>query len=80
MLIAFLNEFLKSQSLTRLLVYRLQNFEIFNGTAFGMQGSCAVFEQGLYQMTNHFKYFELKSKTYICNIDREHVSLRACAE
>ncbi|KAK9178801.1 hypothetical protein WN943_027995 [Citrus x changshan-huyou] len=26
-----------SQSLTRHLVYRLQNFEIFNGTAFGMQ-------------------------------------------
>lgn len=80
-----MNEFLKSQSLTRLLVYRLQNFEIFNGTAFGMQGGCAVFEQGLYQMTNHFKYFnfkyfKLKSNTYICNIDREHVSSRACAE
>lgn len=75
-----MNEFLKSQSLTRLLVYRLQNFEIFNGTAFGMHGGCAVFEQGLYQMTNHFKYFKLKSNTYICNIDREHVSSRACAE
>lgn len=45
-----------------------------------MQGGCAVFEQGLYQMTNHFKYFKLKSNTYICNIDREHVSSRACAE
>lgn len=62
--IAFLYEFLKSQSLTRLLVYRLQNFEILM-ELFGMHDAWAVFEQGLDQMTNHSKYFDLKSNRYI---------------